>query len=361
MGAARVASACFQVNAHRYLCCLVFNQRHAWRIRGSTDMGEEEPVAEGRLITTETLGRLELFRGVGLESLDWVSRSCAVRSLVPGQVLLEPGNDNDALYVILAGRAQVRFTHDEPHSNIHLEPGECAGEMSIIEGAQPSAMVVAQSHCRVLILDAKVIWTLIDRSPVVARNLLHILSTRVRRNNLALVRSHQQQRIHERDALQDPLTGLHNRRWMERSLSRIVERCARAREPLGLLMIDTDHFKRYNDEHGHPAGDRLLAAIGSLISENVRSTDRACRYGGDEFLVVLPQAGRVEAMQIAERVCRSISEQTPDPCAGWLKAAVSVSVGVASLRSGMNLRQLLASADAALYRAKSAGRGVVSR
>ena len=324
-------------------------------------MGEKEPVAEGCPITTAALERLELFRGAGQESLDWVSRSCAVRSLVPGEVLLEPDSDNDALYIILSGRAQVRFARDESHSNIHLEPGECAGEMSIIEGAQPSATVVAHSHCRVLILDAEIIWTLIDRSPVVARNLLYILSRRVRRNNLALVRSHQQQRIHERDALNDPLTGLHNRRWMERTLSGIVARCARAREPLALLMIDTDHFKRYNDDHGHLAGDQLLAVIGRLISANVRLTDRACRYGGDEFLVVLPQAGPAEAMQIAERVCRSIREQTGQRGAGRLKAAVSVSVGVASLCSGMNFRQLLASADAALYRAKSAGRGVVSR
>jgi diguanylate cyclase (GGDEF)-like protein len=147
---------------------------------------------------------------------------------------------------------------------------------------------------------------------------------------------------------------------MERTLCRIVQRCARGREPLALLMIDTDHFKRYNDEHGHLAGDQLLTVIGRLISENVRPTDHACRYGGDEFLVVLPQAGPAEAMQIAERVCRSIRDQA-SAGAGALKVAASVSVGVASLEAGMNLRQLLASADAALYRAKAAGRGRVSR
>ena len=324
-------------------------------------MGEEAIAAEGNLITTGTLETLELFRGEGPESLDWVSHSCSVRSLAPGEVLLEPDNHNDALYIILDGRAEVRFTQDEPRSRVYLESGECAGEMSIIEGTRPSAMVVAHSPCQVLVLDAEVIWTLIDRSAVVARNLLYILSTRVRRNNVALVHSHLQQRIHERDALHDPLTGLHNRRWMERTLSRIVQRCARAGEPLALLMIDTDHFKRYNDDHGHLAGDRLLAAIAHLITENVRSTDRACRYGGDEFVVVLPQAGPAGAMQIAERVCRSIREQTQHLGNGRLEAPAGVSVGVASLEAGMNVRQLLASADAALYRAKAAGRGGVSR
>ena len=110
------------------------------------------------------------------------------------------------------------------------------------------------TFCQALTIDADVVWALIDRSPVVARSLLHILSTRVRRNNLTLVQSQVQQRIHERDALNDSLTSLYNRRWVESNRFGIVERSARARESLALLMIDTDHFKCVNDKHGHLAG-----------------------------------------------------------------------------------------------------------
>jgi len=205
------------------------------------------------------------------------------------------------------------------------------------------------------------VWTLIDRSQVVARNLLHILSARVRRNNVALMQSHVQQRIHERDAHCDALTGLYNRRWMDRVLVRLVERCAEARQPLGLLMVDTDHFKRYNDDYGHLAGDHVLQAIAAAITENVRSIGQACRYGGDEFVVVLPQVGPAEVMQIAERLCKSVGGRTVHRNGDSLPFPPSVSIGVAALGPGMNVRQLLATADAALYRAKVAGRNVVSR
>lgn len=324
-------------------------------------MGKQPVVIDGQALDTTTLGAIDLFRGEEPRSLEGVLHSCRVRTLVPGEKFLEPDRDNNALFIILAGRAEVRFTHDDACSRAFLVSGECVGEMSIIEGRQPSATVVAHSHCQALVIGADIIWALIDRSPVVARNLLHILSKRVRRNNLALVQSHAQQRIHERNALNDPLTGLYNRRWMESTLLRIVERSARIGETLALLMVDTDHFKQYNDEHGHLAGDGLLAAIACAITESIRTTDYACRYGGDEFVVVLPQAGPTEALQIAERVCRSVIKLTPDAAECGLNRPASVSVGVASLAPGMSFRQLLADADAALYRAKAAGRGVASR
>ncbi len=310
--------------------------------------------------TMATLAALELFRGEGPEVLEWVLRSCGVQSFVPGEVLLDPNRENDAFYIILAGRAEVRFTHEGQCPSVYLESGECAGEMSIFEGVRPSATVITDSHCLVLVMSAKLVWTLIDRSHVVARNLLHILSARVRRNNAALMQSHVQQRIHERDALRDPLTGLFNRRWMDRVLVRLVERCAEAQHPLGILMVDIDHFKRYNDDYGHLAGDHVLQAIAEAIAENVRTLGQACRYGGDEFVVVLPQASPAEAMLIAERLCRSVDGQIVHRNGDSLPFPPSVSIGVASLGAGMNVRQLLATADAALYRAKVAGRNVVS-
>ena len=318
-------------------------------------------MAERSSTTMATLADLELFHGEGSEVLEWVMHSCGVQSFVPGEVLLDPSRDNDEFYIILAGRAEVRFSHEKPCPSLYLESGECAGEMSIFEDTRPSATVVTDSHCHVLVMSAKVVWTLIDRSQVVARNLLHILSARVRRNNVALMQSHVQQRIHERDAHCDALTGLYNRRWMDRVLVRLVDRCAEAGQPLGLLMVDTDHFKRYNDDYGHLAGDHVLQTIAAAITENVRSIGQACRYGGDEFVVVLPQVGPVEVMQIAERLCKSVGGQAAHQNGDSLPFPPSVSIGVAALGPGMNVRQLLATADAALYRAKVAGRNVVSR
>jgi diguanylate cyclase (GGDEF)-like protein len=319
-------------------------------------MSEKPEVVTAALLTAADLEALDLFRGEEPEYLDWVLHSCRVRSLLPGEILLEPGNNNDALYIILSGRAEVRFTHDDLCSSIYLESGDCAGEMSVIEDSRPSATVIAISHCQVIVIDADVLWLLIERSSIVARNLLQHLSTRMRRNNLELVQSHIQRCIHEYEALHDPLTRLKNRRWMEGKFVGIVESCKRDGEPLALLMIDTDHFKRYNDEYGHLAGDQLLVAIAGIINQNIRSGDHACRYGGDEFVVVLPRIDSSKAIKFAERICSSVREKIPRTVDAQLVARVSVSIGVASLEPRMHVRQLLASADAALYRAKAAGR-----
>jgi len=324
-------------------------------------MQKEPVIADAQVLSPATLCAVDLFRGEDPLFLNWLVRSCDVRWLAPGEVLLDPDRDNDAVYVILAGRAEARVTYEDCSWRVFVEPGECAGEMSVIENRRPSATVSAHCDCQVLTIDAELFRTLINGSSVVNRNLLRILSARVRRNNLMVVQSYAQQRIHERNALSDSLTGLFNRRWMESTLDRIVERCAQSHEALSLLMIDTDHFKRYNDAYGHLAGDQLLVAIARAISDSIRSTDYACRYGGDEFVVVLPHADTTNALQVAESLCRAVRKRIPRAGSDSLDRPASVSVGVASLAPDMTIQQLLASADSALYRAKAAGRGGVSR
>jgi len=324
-------------------------------------MHKEPAVAEAQVLSPATLGAIDLFRGEDPQFLDWVVRSCDVRWLEPGEVLIDPEHDNDTVYIILAGRAEARVTYKDCDWCVFVEPGECAGEMSILEDKRPSATVVAHSECQVLVIDAERFRTLINRSSVVTWNLLRILAARVRRNDLMVVQSYAEQRIHQRNALNDSLTGLFNRRWMESTLDRIVERCAQSQQALSLLMIDTDYFKRYNDAHGHLAGDQVLVAIARAITESIRSTDYACRYGGDEFVVVLPHADTTNALQVAESVCRAVRKRLPHASSGSWDRPVSVSVGVASLAPDMTIRQLLTNADAALYRAKAAGRGGVSR
>lgn len=325
--------------------------------KGGGVINKEPAVAEAQVLSPGTLSAIDLFRGADPALVEWVVRSSGIRWLAPGEVLLDPEHDNDAVYIILAGRAEACLTHENCCWRVFMEPGECAGEISVIEDRKPSASVVAHSACQVLVIDAELFRTLVDRSSVVTWNLLRILSTRVRRNDLMVVQSHAQQRIHERNALSDSLTGLYNRRWMESRLDRLVERYAQSQQALALLMVDTDHFKRFNDTHGHLAGDQLLISIARAITESIRSTDYACRYGGDEFVVVLPQADPAAALQVAESVCRAVRNQTSYAAGGYLDRPVSVSVGVASLVPGMDVRQLLASADAALYRAKADGRG----
>jgi diguanylate cyclase (GGDEF)-like protein/PAS domain S-box-containing protein len=153
----------------------------------------------------------------------------------------------------------------------------------------------------------------------------------------------------------DGLTGLFNRRHLDETLATEMERAQRYNAPLSIMMFDVDHFKRFNDEHGHDQGDRVLQAIAQSLQEHVRKVDIPCRYGGEEFLAILPGTSQAGAIIVAERLRHAIEQMEVD----GLK--VTISIGVASLPEldvdGPN--RLVEAADAALYRAKRAGRNQV--
>jgi diguanylate cyclase (GGDEF)-like protein len=158
-------------------------------------------------------------------------------------------------------------------------------------------------------------------------------------------------------ALRDPLTGLYNRRYMEDALERVVRLAEREKTEVSVIMIDLDHFKRLNDQHGHAKGDAVLRDAAAAITNQLRETDIACRYGGEELIVVLPNCGLEMAAAKAENIRVSI-EALSEPNG----AQVSASLGVACAPLTSNsTRELLTNSDAALYRAKQEGRNRVVR
>ncbi|HEV7968850.1 MAG TPA: diguanylate cyclase [Candidatus Acidoferrales bacterium] len=154
----------------------------------------------------------------------------------------------------------------------------------------------------------------------------------------------------------DPLTGLFNRRYMEESLEREFSRANRNKTSLAIIMMDIDHFKRFNDTFGHQAGDTLLRTLGALLKRNTRGQDIACRYGGEEFAFVLTDATLAGALQRAE-ILRQQVKQLSVEYAGQLLGAISVSTGVALYPDhGTTMGDVLRAADQALYCAKREGR-----
>ena len=157
-------------------------------------------------------------------------------------------------------------------------------------------------------------------------------------------------------SIRDPLTGLFNRRFMEESLEREVRRAARNKEGVALLMLDLDHFKLFNDTFGHQAGDVLLRGFGDFLSQGTRGQDVACRYGGEEFLIVLSGASVDAACKRAELLREDLKQLTVRH-AGQVLGRVTVSIGVSSYSDhGATVEELVHAADQALYRAKREGR-----
>jgi diguanylate cyclase (GGDEF)-like protein/PAS domain S-box-containing protein len=158
----------------------------------------------------------------------------------------------------------------------------------------------------------------------------------------------------------DPLTGLFNRRYMEESLEREFSRANRKKSSVAIVMMDLDNFKRFNDTFGHQAGDTLLRALGDLLKGNTRGQDIACRYGGEEFALVLTDSNLAGALKRAE-ILRQQVKQLSAEYAGQLLGAVSVSMGVALFPDhGTTMGDVLRASDQALYRAKREGRDRVS-
>ena len=156
----------------------------------------------------------------------------------------------------------------------------------------------------------------------------------------------------------DVLTGLHNRRRMRDTLNAEVSRHQRNKRSFSIMMVDVDHFKKYNDTYGHPEGDVLLKKVGEILKSSLRTNDFAARYGGEEFLILLPDQDQKGAVEVAERIRQRIAEETKDEANN--REPVTASLGVATFpESGHTADTLLANADAALYRAKNSGRNRV--
>ena len=173
---------------------------------------------------------------------------------------------------------------------------------------------------------------------------------------LNLVEVRKTERTLRRQALRDPLTGLFNRRFFDAGLAQEMMRSRRSGDPVSLLMLDIDHFKNFNDEYGHEAGDAVLRAIGQLLQTQVRGGDVACRYGGEEFVILMPSAPLESAMQRGKQILEAV-RGLEIPHQGHLLPSVTASLGVAEFPThASDAEGILYAADHALYMAKGSGR-----
>ncbi|GLZ85758.1 hypothetical protein Pres01_18090 [Metapseudomonas resinovorans] len=295
------------------------------------------------------LGRLRLFQNVTANNLELLLKEFRACDLDAGEIVLSPFNRNQYLYLVVSGRLKVYLGSLDNNPVSSIEPGECAGEISFIDNDHPSAYVVAAEPTTALRLHRQSLVSLFQQSPQLMQNLLELLCDRVRQGNRIILDTEQNAKI-------DTLTGLFNRRWLEQIYQRESTRCSFNEQPMSMLMLDVDHFKSYNDHHGHLAGDYALCLVSHTLRNQLRPKDSMARYGGEEFVILLPEMGCEEARTIGERLRTSL-EQIPSFYSPLgVLPGVTISIGLAEMQRPDSLQGMISRADNALYQAKQDGR-----
>ncbi len=302
------------------------------------------------------LRSIALFRDVEPQTVSDLLNQSTRMDIKAGELLLSPDRANDCVYIVLSGGLEVRLGSRDAQKVANITIGCCAGEMSLIESRDPSAWVFATEESHLMVFSHELLWRMVDRSHAFAKNLLVVLSERVRSDNEFIASSLGVLKRAERNANTDALTGVNNRHGMQSLFARELERSQRDAAPVALMMIDVDHFKRLNDRHGHVAGDSILAMVAAILREHLRPTDLIARFGGDEFSVMLPSTTAEQTLQTAERLRRALQnahiENTEVP--------ITISVGVTIASPHDDLESLVQRADVAMYQAKAKGRDRVA-
>ena len=304
----------------------------------------------------ETLSHTELLKDAPEFMLNMVLESATPLTLSAGDVLLSPGCENHHVYLILSGALSVHFDSLDYPEIRELTQGSSVGELSILDGTSPSAYVIAKVDSQVFPIHCDLLHKMVADTNPIAANLLRLIIRWLKSNTRRII----QDRIYIEElsgyAKIDGLTGLYNRRWLNNALPRLLDQSIHSAQPLCLLMIDVDHFKKYNDAHGHLGGDHALIAVGEVLKNTVRPYDFTTRYGGEEFMVILPNTSQDEGVMIAERIRQAIENKGIFSGSGVILPCITISIGLAVSQANSTPQSLIAAADAQLYRSKESGR-----
>jgi diguanylate cyclase (GGDEF)-like protein len=311
--------------------------------------------------------------GFSAEEVDAIYAAGNRKTFAAGDLIVERGQPGDTMFILLEGEIEIELGFQE--ILVARETGDYFGELSFLHpGHLRSATIRAVTDSKVCVLGQEVIDPLYRQHPSAVLNLFRrtcaflidseesLLETLTEKHD-ALTRSYDYLRrtreelnLQEVLAQTDDLTGLYNRRCLTHQLERMIGDAEASQRGFALLMIDMDGFKAVNDLFGHPTGDELLRQVAAEIRGCIRSEDLPCRYGGDEFAVLLYGVEQGSMDRRAEEIRASIS-RLPEIRPGAPR--VSASVGGALYRAGDSIESMLVRADEHLYLAKTEGRNRV--
>jgi diguanylate cyclase (GGDEF)-like protein len=338
----------------------------------------------------ERTEKLALLRRTGLlaslpdADLERLLGDCREVALAPGQALCHEGEDGSAMYVVLTGNLVVSKAGKQVAVG---RPGDCFGEMALIERRERSATLRALDDTLVLEIPEAAFRQHLSQNPGALMALLRVFSERSRRDldslvsaNLKLLAQAEEMdkknreltetrrqlehrnRDLERISALDTLTQIANRRRFDAVLRQEWRRSARDDSPLSLVFCDIDYFKRFNDTYGHQAGDECLVRVAQAMEETLnRPADLVARYGGEEFIALLVDTGLEGARMLAERMRSRVETLKVEHRASGVASHLTVSLGVASVvpKPAVRPEDLVDLADRALYAAKEGGRNRV--
>ncbi|HWT71481.1 MAG TPA: GGDEF domain-containing protein [Oxalicibacterium sp.] len=310
------------------------------------------------------LADLQLFAEVNDPGVAAIVAPCQIMHVATDEVIRHHPDEQMRVYIVLSGALCARSGDTDEHprgmQEMRLLPGESIGELSVLDNAPHFNTLLALQDSALLVIEADTLWRLINESNGVARNLLRQLSFRLRATSAQLRKREKLGEFYRQLSMVDGLTGLHNRAWLNDRLPEMVAEAHLQARPLSVIMIDLDHFKRFNDTHGHTGGDHALRAAAHVLVAALRPSDFAVRYGGEEMIVMLPGTDEAACMLVAQRLCERMREAVVFADMRIPLPQLTASFGIASLQTHQDAEALLAHADAALYRAKNAGRDQVA-
>ena len=302
------------------------------------------PGRDIRPLGMDELENSVLLKGVDLQSIQGLLKESPLVELERLEVLIEANQPNRFLYLLLEGRLSVRLKLTlDPLAMIG--PGEFVGELSILDGQPTSAYVVADTDCRLLALEEQAVWSLIHSCPTVARNLLFVVSKRLRGGNSIMLSAPQLQREYTDFTVIDALTGVYNRGWLEKMLPREIEQ---SKQDLTLLLIQIDDLQTYNEHHGQLAGGYALYTVARTIRAWLESDENIARYSEDQLIVLLPGTGAETARKMASHLRHLISRSQIVTLDNNVHPPANILVGVAETRREDSPATLISAAEKSL-------------
>jgi len=307
-----------------------------------------------------------------LKLLTWVeekqtSQELSERICQPGDVIIQEGEPGEVFYLIRSGQAVViKGDFQTPTILGFRSTGDAVGEMALLENLTRSATVIALTTMSLWCLGSELFYQFLAENPKFSLEIMNMLSWRIRKSDeerrRGNVREKQQAEALESLSEQvtlDPLTGLFNRGYMDKILHDEIADAGQNDSAVGILMADVDHFKNINDLYGHIAGDLMLQSLARLFKNCIRAADIVCRYGGEEFVIIMPGATLPNLSKTAEEIRAKCQAMRLAYDGQEIQATISLGVAIFP-QHGSRPNEVLAHADQALYCAKQQGRNRVA-